>query len=442
MGLFSQKNIEKALNKTSIEKKHTIMIVDDEEANRFALMSMLQSQYHVLGACDGYDAMRIIEDEECPKISLIICDQRMPRMTGTDFLKKMTPFSPKTKRIILTGFMDIHAIIDSINKARIYQFVVKPYDRSELLMIIQQAVRAYELEAQLEEYHHDLEAKVKSRAEELEKKGREVMRARNHIMMQRKMASMGTLAAGLAQEIRNPLNFINNFALLSTDRAKELRMGLEEKINSRGAEDCAEFLEALDEIEQNCQRIYQYGAKADQIVQSMLEFASSNTGEWQKISINSLLEKFTNIAFQGVKARFGELDVEIVMDFDEEGESWDVVPQGLSRAVVNLVINALEALAARKNEEHDFKPTLWVRTYFRDGHVEILIEDNGEGIAEENLERIFEPYFTTRAPEEGNIGLGLVIAKDVVVHEHGGTLSVVSLAEEHTRFTICLPSQE
>lgn len=440
MGLFSKKNIEKALNRDKKTKKHTIMVVDDEEANRFALISMLQNQYQVLGACDGYDAMRIIEDDECPDISLIICDQRMPRMTGTEFLQKIMPHCPKTKRIILTGYMDVHAIIDSINKARIYQFVVKPYDRSELLMVIQQAVRAYELEAELDEYHKDLEAKIESRAEELEKKGREVMRARNHLMMQRKMASMGTLAAGVAQEIRNPLNFINNFALLSTERASELIQVL--KGNEPLSEERrADLLEALSEVEQNCQRIYQYGAKADQIVQSMLDFADSNVGEWQKVSINGFLEKFTNIAFQAVKNRF-EFEVEMIMDFDEEGESWDVVPQGLSRAVVNLVINALEALAARKEAEPDFKPTLWVRTYFRDGHVEILIEDNGEGIPEENLERIFEPYFTTRPAESGNIGLGLVIAKDVVVQEHGGTLTVVSLAEEHTRFTICLPSQD
>jgi diguanylate cyclase (GGDEF)-like protein len=171
MGVFNQKKLENMMAREAEEKKHTILVVDDEDANLRVLRSVLGSSYDLLEAADGQEAFELVQTiDNREKISLIISDQRMPRMTGVQFFEKIAPIMPKTIRIIVTGFVDVDAIIDSINKANIYKFILKPFDRRDLLLTVQRAIESYELQHKLDTYVKKLEEKVRLRTRELEEK--------------------------------------------------------------------------------------------------------------------------------------------------------------------------------------------------------------------------------------------------------------------------------
>lgn len=171
MGVFSQKKLDDLQARDKVEKKHTIMIVDDEDANLRVLSSVLGSTYHLLEARDGQEALDIIQGLDNPQsISLIISDQRMPRLTGVELFERIGNIMQDTIRIIVTGFVDVEAIIDSINKANIYKFILKPFDRRDLLITVQRAIESFDLRNQVNDYVKKLEVMVKDRTRELEEK--------------------------------------------------------------------------------------------------------------------------------------------------------------------------------------------------------------------------------------------------------------------------------
>lgn len=170
MGLFNKEKL-KALAHGDVSKRHTILLVDDEPANLSSLEYMLGDRYQILTATDGVEALSMVESMADPnQIAVIVCDQRMPRMTGIEFFTKVKDLIPNTIRIILTGYADVNAIIDSVNEAQIYRFLMKPVDRHDFLMTVSAAVEAFELKAKLEAYHRELEAKIEQRTKELMEK--------------------------------------------------------------------------------------------------------------------------------------------------------------------------------------------------------------------------------------------------------------------------------
>ena len=171
MGVFNQRKLQDLQAREKVEKKHTIMIVDDEDANLRVLSSVLGSTYNLLEARDGQEALEIIQGLDDPRIiSLIISDQRMPRLTGVELFERIGNLMRNTIRIIVTGFVDVDAIIDSINKANIYKFILKPFDRRDLLLTVQRAIESFELRSQVDDYVKKLETMVKERTRELEEK--------------------------------------------------------------------------------------------------------------------------------------------------------------------------------------------------------------------------------------------------------------------------------
>lgn len=178
MSIFSKGKLDQLEANSQVEKKHTILIVDDEEANLVAMSSVLQSSYNLLMANGGQEALDLIKGMSNPEsISLVISDQRMPGVTGVMLFQELTVLLPKTIRIIVTGFIDVEAIIDSVNKAHIYRFILKPFERAELLRIIKRAIENFELQQQREEYIQGLEARVAENTQQLEVKRNELDRA-------------------------------------------------------------------------------------------------------------------------------------------------------------------------------------------------------------------------------------------------------------------------
>lgn len=257
------------------------------------------------------------------------------------------------------------------------------------------------------------------------------------LVHQEKMASLGALTAGIAHEIKNPLNFINNFAALNVEYADELDEELRAS-GERTVEEVRDELQAIVEnLRGNARLIHQHSKRADGIVRSMMQHASGGVGERRPVDVNALVGEYVDLAYHGKRAQSPGFNVEIVRDFDEGVGSVEMVPHEIGRVVLNLVSNAFDAVQDRSHDG-DSAPRVAVSTRRLEDGVEIRVQDNGPGVPPEIRERIFEPFFTTKAPGSGT-GLGLSLSYDIVRNGHGGTLTVESTDRKGSTFVISLP---
>lgn len=285
-----------------------------------------------------------------------------------------------------------------------------------------------------------LARRVAERTAELQGKNEEVLRTQRQLLSHEKMASLGTLTAGIAHEIKNPLNFVNNFSEISLEYLAEIRDALAARSETGDDEPMAKIGEAVQELEKNCQLIRHHGNRANDIVRSMMNLARGETGEPQDVDINVLVEQFADLAFHGKQAEKATHEVEMRKDLDVSVGTHRVVPSDLGRVLINLVNNAIEALTEEGHvEEVEHVPIVEVATKRRDDVVEIRVRDNGPGIPPEKRDAVFTPFFTTKQPGSGNVGLGLSMSYDIVVHQHQGKISVSSELGEYTEFVIQLP---
>ena len=260
------------------------------------------------------------------------------------------------------------------------------------------------------------EAALKQAREDLQVKQEQLLRAR-------KLASLGQLTGGIAHEIKNPLNFVNNFARLSVDLASELRETLEEHRGQRVADIMDEVSELIDDITHNAGKISEHGERADSTVRSMLMHARTNASQRQPTDLNKLLADYANLAYHGVRAADPSFNVTIERDFDPAVGEIEVVPQDLGRVFINLCNNAFYAVDEKAEADPTFKPLVVLKTMAREDEVEVRIEDNGMGIPESVRAQVFEPFFTTKPAGVGT-GLGLSLSYEIVTQGHGGTMDV------------------
>ncbi len=263
----------------------------------------------------------------------------------------------------------------------------------------------------------------------------EKIRTQRQLLTQEKMATLGQLTAGIAHEIKNPLNFVNNFAEGSAEIAEELKESL------AGPETDKELiLQLTEELRQNATDILYHGKRADRIVNSMMEHAREGSGKPQMVDINQLLEDNLNLAYHGYRALHAGFNLDIQKDFDPSLPPVEVPPQDMGRVVLNLFNNACYALNEKyETAGSDYQPILKVSTQKADGKLIIRIRDNGPGIPPAIREKIFTPFFTTKPTGEGNAGLGLSICYEIVVKNLKGTLEVESEVGEFAEFVIGLP---
>jgi signal transduction histidine kinase/HAMP domain-containing protein len=255
-----------------------------------------------------------------------------------------------------------------------------------------------------------------------------------------KMASLGQLTAGIAHEIKNPLNFINNFADLSGELLDELREALAAAAEGRAAPGRDEIDELIATLSGNLAKISEHGRRADGIVKSMLLHSRGDSGERRPADLNILAEEALGLAYHGFRAQDASFNVTLERDFAPDIGPVEVVPQDLTRVLLNLYGNGFYAVNKRRREGRDpeFQPTLRVTTRSDGEAVEIRVRDNGAGITPEVREKLFTPFFTTKPTGEGT-GLGLSISYDIVVQGHGGAIGVDSRPGEFTEFTVRLP---
>lgn len=256
-----------------------------------------------------------------------------------------------------------------------------------------------------------------------------------------KMASIGQLTAGIAHEIKNPLNFINNFSETSVELLDELSETLSPVMDSAEGEVKDDVEDLLETLKSDLATISQHGARADGIVKSMLLHSRGESGEQHETDINSLISESVNLAFHGRRATDSGFNVEISQDLDEDMPMINVVPQELTRVFLNLVGNAFDAAAERAatRDVEGYVPKVWIGTRQCGRQVEISIRDNGPGIPADVRNNLFTPFFTTKPPGKGT-GLGLSISYEIVVHQHGGEIVVNSEPGEYSEFVVRLPA--
>ena len=256
-------------------------------------------------------------------------------------------------------------------------------------------------------------------------------------MQTEKLASLGQLTAGIAHEIKNPLNFVNNFSALSAELTDELNDVLKPVVmDGKVREDVDEMTGLLKD---NLEKVVQHGKRANSIVKNMLLHSREGSGEQRPADINALLDESLNLAYHGARAEKPGFNITLQRDFDPVTGMADVYPQEITRVLLNLIANGFYAATRRAAEIGDgFEPTLRAATKNLGDRLEIRIRDNGTGIAPEVKEKIFNPFFTTKPAGEGT-GLGLSMSHDIVVKQHGGTIDVDSEPGVFTEFIITLP---
>jgi signal transduction histidine kinase len=264
--------------------------------------------------------------------------------------------------------------------------------------------------------------------------------AQANLIQAEKMASLGQLSAGIAHEIKNPLNFVNNFAGLSVELLGELKAAAQPALAVMSEDARAEFGETIDMITSNLGKIAEHGRRADGIVKSMLSHSRGGTGDWQQSDINALIEEALNLAYHGARAQDKEFNVTLERDFAPEAKPIEVVPQDVTRVFLNLFGNGFYAANKRRlaGAGAGYRPTLTVSTRDLGEAVEVRVRDNGIGISPELRDKLFQPFFTTKPTGEGT-GLGLSISYDIVTQQHGGSIEVESEPGSFTEFTVRLP---
>jgi len=268
---------------------------------------------------------------------------------------------------------------------------------------------------------------------------RELQTAQASLVHAQKMAALGQLTAGIAHEIKNPLNFVNNFASLSVELLDELKHAAARAVGALDPGKRAEIVETIETLTGNLERIVEHGRRADGIVRSMLQHSRGGSDDWQPTDLNTLVEEALNLAYHGARAQDQSFDITLERNLDRDLAPVDVVPQELTRVLLNLIGNGFYAANQRGREgERSFRPTLTVATRELGESIEIGVRDNGIGIPPEHREKVFQPFFTTKPTGEGT-GLGLSISYEIVTQQHGGTITVDSKVGGFTEFTIRLP---
>jgi len=276
---------------------------------------------------------------------------------------------------------------------------------------------------------------IKKAEEEAAREKEDLKTAQKQLIQSEKMASLGELTAGIAHEIQNPLNFVNNFSEVNNELIEELK-SQKSKLKSEEQD------ELLNDISQNNEKINHHGKRADAIVKGMLEHSRISTGQKEPTGINKLADEYLRLAYHGLRAKDKSFNADLKTDFDESIGKINIVPQDIGRVLLNLYNNAFYAVSEKqKTADENYKPLVTIATkspsLLEKGWVEVIVSDNGNGISQNIVDKIFQPFFTTKPTGQGT-GLGLSLSYDII-KSHGGEIKVETRDGEGSEFKIMLP---
>jgi signal transduction histidine kinase len=276
------------------------------------------------------------------------------------------------------------------------------------------------------------------RTHELTKSLEDLRTAQDRLVQTQKLASLGQLTAGIAHEIKNPLNFVNNFSGVSAELIDEMQEALGKMTGDDKTRH--EMAELTNTLRDNLDKVVQHGKRADAIVKNMLLHSREGSGEHRLVDVNALVEESLNLAYHGARAENQNFKINMERSLDPAAGQVDAYPQEITRALLNLISNGFYAATKRKQQDHSegYEPTLVASTKNLGNRVEIRIRDNGAGISPEVREKMFNPFFTTKPAGEGT-GLGLSITHDIIVKQHSGSIEVDTQPGAYTEIKVILP---
>jgi len=317
---------------------------------------------------------------------------------------------------------------------------------AERLQVLELLSAQAALSIQNAEAYATLEQKVVERTAQLSERNQDLSNAleqlkaaQEQLVMQEKLAALGTTTAGIAHEIKNPLNFINNFAQSAVELTSELLETIESNRERLDKDVASEFDEILPMLQQSVQKVDEHGRRANGILGQMLLHARGERSAREMVDLNQLIGRSILLGIEAIQRRDAHFNVKVEHDLDGAIGSLRIAPQDFTRVVVNIVTNAWYALhEKRRSSGANFEPTIKVTTRDLPDRVEMRIRDNGTGIAPNAVKRIFEPFFTTKPTGDGT-GLGLSIVHDIIVRDHRGTIDVATKVGEYTEIFISLP---
>jgi two-component system NtrC family sensor kinase len=287
------------------------------------------------------------------------------------------------------------------------------------------------LKAKLEIQVAERTAEILGQKEELQKALEELKTTQAQLIQSEKMASLGELTAGIAHEIQNPLNFVNNFSEVSNELLDEMNEEIEKG-------DFEEVKNIAADIKQNLEKINHHGKRADSIVKDMLQHSRASSGQKEPTDINKLADEYLRLAYHGLRAKDKSFNATIKTDFDETIGKINVIPQDMGRVILNLITNAFYVVTEKKKSGvENYEPIVTIKTKKVGNSVEVSVKDNGNGIPQKVLDKIFQPFFTTKPTGQGT-GLGLSLSYDIV-KAHNGDLKVKTKEKEGSEFIILLP---
>lgn len=425
------------------EKKTTILIVDDNPIDLKLVITVLESyNFKVLISEDGENCLKQAK-ESSPDI--ILLDVLMPIIDGFEICKRLKAI-PETRDIpviFMTALSDIEDKITGFELGAV-DYVTKPIIIDEVLARVKVHIQLRQLTEKLKNKNVLLLEEItqrKAAEAKLKETLRQLKTAQKQIIAKEKLAYLGTLTSGIAHELCNPLNFIQNFAQLSTDLVEELMEELTLESDKIEPEKVEEFQYIINDIKQNSDSIYQHGKRAEKIIKGMVRHAQVDNNSLQDSDIHNMLNESLKLACKKLWEK-QNVPMKIKTNYDKSIHKIKLSFSDMFQAFMNIIDNSCYALKTKLKQQEaahqDFNPTLSVQTYNLGEKVAIHINDNGIGISSTIKDKIFNPFFTTKSPGEG-VGLGLSLVHQIIVGQHHGSIRVETQAGEYAEFIIEIP---
>ena len=422
----------------------TILIVDDNPINMKLAVSVLQSyNFNILVSMNGESCLKQAR-ENSPDI--ILLDVLMPGIDGFETCKRLKA-NPETRDIpviFMTALSDTEDKITGFEVGAV-DYVTKPIKINEVLARLKVHIQLRQLTKTLKKQNSLLQEEIKQRTTaeaKLKEALQELQVAQKEIIAQEKLAYLGTLTSGIAHELCNPLNFVQNFAQLSSELLDEFMEDLTLETNKIESEKFENFTEIINELKHNADGIYQHSKRAERIIRMMVKHTRLDSSKLQFSNLNKILTESLQFAGQSLWEK-PDFPIKINTNYDESIGEIFVSSSDIIQAFMNIFDNSYYALKTKLEQQEsidrDFTPTLSVQTCNLGEKVEIRIYDNGIGINSKIRDKIFDSFLTTKPPGEG-IGLGLSLTYEIIVEQHHGSIQVKSKLEEYSEFIIEIPT--
>jgi len=430
---------------TELARKAGAAYSSDDSAAGDALLARAKS--HVLNIDDGID--KIVDQVEQRALARRDASTRQAELAvrlsiigGLVALAAALGFTALTVRSITVPLSRLERSMASIMQGELNVAMPPTFLREIAAMTRTLGMLRDSLieRSRIERERQRAEAEVRAARDTAEAALSDLKTAQASLIHAEKMASLGELTAGIAHEIKNPLNFVNNFADLSIELLSELKEAAGPALTALDEHQRREVDDVIALLTGNLERIEEHGKRADNIVRSMLVHSRGGGGDRQSVEINALVEESLKLAYHGARAKDPNFNLTLERAYDKDIAPVELVPQDMTRVFLNLFGNGFYGAIKRRRETNDeaFIPALKVTTRDFGTGVEVRVRDNGVGIAAEVMDKLFQPFFTTKPTGEGT-GLGLSISYEIVTQQHGGTIKVASVVGEFAEFTVCLP---